>query len=381
MATAEIIAIGTELLLGEIQDTNTCTLARYLRSLGIDLYRTTTVGDNVKRIAAVVREAHARSDIVITTGGLGPTVDDPTREAIALAVNTDLVFDDTLWQIILKRFERYGRVATDNNRRQAYLPRTAQPVLNNVGTAPAFLIDNDGAVIISLPGVPKELEYIFETEITPYLKNKFQLSHSLYIHVIHLSGAGESQIDELIGDLERYENPTIGLVANAGQIDIRVTTKAASQVEAEALYATVYQTIKERLGDAIIGVDSNTLISTTLDAMSQLSGSITITCAGFSENIAKLLQQAPLNAEIAYTDAGTILIRANCPYQENSKTESALTLATNLVRSSENARLETRLITPISSFQTTRYYGGPPAMADDWAINSLLDQIRRIIKN
>jgi molybdenum cofactor synthesis domain-containing protein len=150
MPTAEIIAIGTELLLGEIQDTNTQFLARQLRNIGIDLYRSTQIGDNTERIAAVIQEAMDRSDIVITTGGLGPTVDDPTREAVARAFGVQTVYHPELWQQILERYRSYSRQPTENNRRQAYLPYNAIAIENPVGTAPAFRVETAKNVIISL---------------------------------------------------------------------------------------------------------------------------------------------------------------------------------------------------------------------------------------
>ena len=158
MPTAEIIALGTELLLGEIQDTNTRYIARHLRDTGIDLFRTAIIGDNAERIAQALREALTRAQIIITTGGLGPTVDDPTRQAVALAVNVPLEYRPELWGQIQARFERFGRQATENNKRQAYIPQGSIPVENLVGTAPAFITETGGSVIISLPGVPREME-------------------------------------------------------------------------------------------------------------------------------------------------------------------------------------------------------------------------------
>ena len=125
MPTAEIITIGTELLLGEIQDTNTQFLARQLRDIGVDLYRSTQIGDNIDRISAVIQEAMNRSEIIITTGGLGPTIDDPTREAVARALGVQTEYHPELWEQILQRYQRYSRQPTENNRRQAYLPMTA----------------------------------------------------------------------------------------------------------------------------------------------------------------------------------------------------------------------------------------------------------------
>ena len=173
---AEIIAIGTELLLGEIVDTNTSVIARALRSIGIDLYRTAIVGDNPDRIAQAVREAAARSDAVITTGGLGPTVDDASRQGIALAVGLPTEFRPELWEQIQERFARYGRTPTENNRQQAMIPAGALAVENPVGTAPAFIVETPTSAVISLPGVPGEMSYLLETAVLPYLRRRLGLS-------------------------------------------------------------------------------------------------------------------------------------------------------------------------------------------------------------
>lgn len=163
MAVAEIVTIGTELLLGEIQDTNSRYIARALRDIGIDLYRLTTVGDNIKRITATLQEALMRADVVITTGGLGPTVDDPTRQAVADTFNVDLVYKQELWDQILERFSFYNRTPTENNKRQAYIPANAIAIRNDVGTAPAFAVELGVKTLIALPGVPREMEHIMNT--------------------------------------------------------------------------------------------------------------------------------------------------------------------------------------------------------------------------
>src|SRR3990172_3341014 len=160
MPSAEIISIGTELLLGEIIDTNARFLARSLRDIGVDLYRKTTIGDNIQRIATAIQESLERAEIIITTGGLGPTVDDPTRDAVALAVGRPTEYHPELWEQIQARFLRYNRQPTANNKRQAYIPQGAIPVENPVGTAPSFIVEIDAKSIISLPGVPREMEFL-----------------------------------------------------------------------------------------------------------------------------------------------------------------------------------------------------------------------------
>jgi competence/damage-inducible protein CinA-like protein len=260
MPNLEIITIGTELLLGEIIDTNSTYIARTLRDHGIDIFRITTIGDNTSRIAGAIREALERANIVITTGGLGPTIDDPTRQAVADATNRKLVFQPNLWAEIEHRFRDYGRVPTENNRRQAFIPEGAIQVRNPVGTAPAFIIDEEEACVVSLPGVPREMEFLLHESIIPYLSRKFKLNTQIIkATVLHAASIGESAIDELIADLEKMSNPTVGLLAHPGQVDIRVTSKAESELEALQLSRPVIQEIRLRLGDHIYGQDEETL--------------------------------------------------------------------------------------------------------------------------
>ena len=260
MPNLEIITIGTELLLGEIIDTNSTYIARTLRDHGIDIYRITTIGDNTSRISVAIREALERADIVITTGGLGPTVDDPTRQAVADATGRELVFQPELWDEIDNRFKDYGRKPTENNRRQAYIPTGAIPVKNPVGTAPSFIVEEGEACVISLPGVPREMEFLLHESIIPFLSRKFKLNTQIIkATVLHAASIGESAIDELIADLEKMSNPTVGLLAHPGQVDIRVTSKAESELEALQLNRPVIQEIKLRLGDHIYGQDEETL--------------------------------------------------------------------------------------------------------------------------
>lgn len=260
MASAEIIAIGTELLLGMTQDTNTCYLANQLRAIGVDLYRTTVIGDNEERITQLVKEALARADIVITTGGLGPTIDDPTRSAIANVFGVPLDFHPELWDLIMERFNNYGRVATENNKRQAYLPHNAEVILNPVGTAPAFSILENNHLLVSLPGVPKEMEYLFKNSVSQLILDTFPEHASIVTKIVHLIGIGESHVDHLIGDLELLHNPTVGLSAKAGQIDIRITAKAFSQTDAIELIQPILTILYDKLGSYIFSEDDVTLL-------------------------------------------------------------------------------------------------------------------------
>ena len=185
MPTAEIITIGTEILLGEIVDTNAQYLARELRDIGVDLYRKTTVGDNARRIAQAIQQGLERSMIIITTGGLGPTVDDPTREAVALAMNVQTEYHPELWEQIQARFRRFNRIPTENNRKQAYIPQGALVIENAVGTAPAFIVEAGEHAVISLPGVPREMEYLMQRKVIPYLRAHYHLHEVIKRYADH----------------------------------------------------------------------------------------------------------------------------------------------------------------------------------------------------
>ena len=255
MPTAEIITIGTELLLGEIVDTNTRVIARALRDVGVDIYRTATVGDNAERIAEIMRESLYRAEIVITTGGLGPTVDDPTREAAALAFGVETEFRAELWEQIKDRFRHLGRIPTENNQRQAYVPQNALALENQWGTAPAFLVENEGHVLISLPGVPYEMKNLLSDKVMPYLRVHFDLQEVIKTRSLHTVGITESRIDELIDELERLDNPTVGLAAHRDSISIRITAKASSEGEAEALIDEMEGLLRALLEEWIIDLE------------------------------------------------------------------------------------------------------------------------------
>jgi nicotinamide-nucleotide amidase len=257
---AEIVTIGTELLLGHIVDTNAAYLAQHLAANGVDLYYKTTVGDNVERIAGVIAQGIARSDVVITSGGLGPTVDDVTRDAIALATGRGLEFYPAAWEQIQAMFARWGRAPDENNRRQAMLPAGSILVPNPVGTAPAFIVETAGGTVFSLPGVPREMKHLAEGALIPYLRQRLGGQPPVIkSRVLRTCTIGESAIDTLIADLETGSNPTVGLAAHPGQTDIRITAKAASEAAADALIAPVEQEIRRRLGHAIYGVEQQTL--------------------------------------------------------------------------------------------------------------------------
>lgn len=257
---AEIIAVGSELLLGQIVDTNSTLIARRLADIGLDLYYKTTVGDNVERLSAVIRQSLSRSAVVITTGGLGPTADDVTRQAVAAATDRDLGFSEHLMAQIEAYFASRGFRLSPSNRRQAYIPKGAIPVENPVGTAPAFIVEVGNRSVIALPGVPREMEYLLERRVLPYLQERYRFEGEIRLKVLKVVGLGESRIGELIvGFMEKGRNPTVGTLAHLGQVDVRIAAKGADQAETQALIAPVEAEIRERLGDHVFGADSDTL--------------------------------------------------------------------------------------------------------------------------
>ncbi len=250
---AEILAIGSELLLGETVDTNSAYLARQLASIGIDLFRKSVVGDNEMRIAAAIDEALSRADLVICTGGLGPTVDDVTREAVARALQRPLIFHQHLLEQIEARFRAFGRSMPESNRRQAYVPEGARIVDNPRGTAPAFIVEDSRGTVIVLPGVPSEMRYLWENAILPYLRDERGETGIILVRTLHAVGLGESVIGERLADLMAQTNPTLGISAKRAQYELRIGAKAGSRAAAETMIAQVEAAIRERLGSHLLG--------------------------------------------------------------------------------------------------------------------------------
>ena len=259
--TCEIITIGTELLLGQIMDTNTVYLAQELGREGVTVRFRTAVGDHLEEIIEVVRSALKRCNMVITTGGLGPTLDDLTREAVAKVAGVKLEFRQDLMGEIEKIFRRYGYQMPQNNRKQAFVPAGSQAISNPVGTAPVFIMEVNEKPVVCLPGVPRELKFLLKTEIFPWLGQRFNLrDHRLSYRVIKTVGVGESKVDELIGDLiQPGKNPEVGLLAAQGEIKIRIAARAGSDQEEKALIDPIDKEIRSRLGSRFFGYDTDTL--------------------------------------------------------------------------------------------------------------------------
>jgi nicotinamide-nucleotide amidase len=260
MATAEIVAIGSELLLGQIVDTNSAWMAQRLTALGVNLYFKTVVGDNPARMSEVIGRALDRADIVITSGGIGPTQDDLTREIVAQVTGRCLVQNGQMLSQVEEHFRRRGRPMTPNNLRQSYMPEGAIPIKNPNGTAPSFIVEDPRGVIFSLPGVPVEMKWLFENEVEPYLRQKFNLAEVIHYRVLKIIGIGESAVDDKVGHLiANSSNPTVGVLALPGQVDVRIAAKAANREEALRLIAPVETEVRDLLGTAIFAADDETM--------------------------------------------------------------------------------------------------------------------------
>ncbi len=258
---AETIAIGSELVLGHLIDTNSAYIARRLAENGIEIIRTSTVGDDLSCIEEVLREAIQRSLVVITTGGLGPTEDDLTREGISKLFRRPLVFQPQLMEQIEALFRRRGFRMAESNRKQAYIPEGAIPIENPKGTAPGFIVEHSGGCVISIPGVPSEMEYLMENAVIPYLRKKFALADEVILSkVLRACGLGESAIGMEIEDLMKEgNNPSVGTLASLGDIKIRITARASRREEATAMVQRTEEEIRRRLKGLIYGVGEETL--------------------------------------------------------------------------------------------------------------------------
>ncbi len=259
--TCEIVTIGSELLLGQIMDTNTTYLAQELGRIGVTIRFRTAVGDELEEIIRVMRYAVGRCDMVIATGGLGPTVDDLTREAVARMAEVDLEFRQDLMDQIDHIFRRAGYQMSENNRRQAFVPAGSQAIPNPVGTAPGFIAEIDGNPLVCLPGVPSELKYLLAREVLPWVQQRYNLAdHRITYRVLKVVGTGESAVDRQIGDLMGSgKNPEIGLLSSPGEIRVRITATATGEREAQAMISPIEEEIRSRLGGKIYGADDDTL--------------------------------------------------------------------------------------------------------------------------
>lgn len=256
----EMMMVGTELLLGQIVDTNASFIAKTLAEHGIGLYRKTTVGDNGPRICVAMTEALERCDVLLVSGGLGPTEDDITRECVADVFGVPLEERADLLETLKARFATFGRPMSPNNRKQARVPKGAQAIANPNGTAPGFIIDAPQGIAVCMPGVPHELEAMLVESVVPYLRERFGLQGVIVSRILTVCGMGESSVDAKIGDLmNASSNPTVALLASPEAVQIRITAHAASEEEADKLIDEVNAVVEGRLPGRIMGGGDDTL--------------------------------------------------------------------------------------------------------------------------
>lgn len=256
--------VGTELLLGHILNTNAQFLSQRLAEAGIDVYRQTVVGDNPGRLAAAVREALGRAEVLITSGGLGPTSDDLTRETVAAVLGLELREDPAGLAAIRSFFAERGRPMPPINAKQALVPEGGWALPNRHGTAPGVLVEHQGRVVVMLPGPPHELEPMFDESVLPYLVARLPAAATIVSRVLRLCGIGESEVQTRLADLiEAQDAVTIAPLASPGEVKLRLTTKAATREAGLMAIGPVEESIRARLGRQVYGVDDQTLAGAT----------------------------------------------------------------------------------------------------------------------
>lgn len=258
---AEILSCGTELLLGHITDTNATYLEQSLSAQGIDIYHVSQVGDNLERIVELLRQAWQRSQLIIMTGGLGPTEDDLSREAISALVGESMVVVPELEATLRARFARQGVVMPERNLKQATLIPSAQSLPNPEGTAPGWFVEKDDHIIVAMPGVPREMYVMWEKQVVPRLQ---EYTHSvLFTQILRVYGLGESAVEERLQSLLHNTNPTIATYVKNDGINVRITAKAATKEEAAQLVAGMEDQARALLGKYVFGTTGDTLASVT----------------------------------------------------------------------------------------------------------------------
>ncbi len=269
---AEIIAVGTEILVGDILNTNAQFLSERLFALGVDVYYQTVVGDNPGRLTQAVDQAFSRADTVIFSGGLGPTDDDLTKETVAAYFNAPLLFHEEIEAQIASYLKR---PCTESNKKQAYIPEGAQILENARGTAPGILLEKDGKTAILLPGPPRELLPMFTEQVEPYLKARsgFVMAEKM----VRLFGIGESSVGDIIRDLMENANPSVAPYAKDSEVVLRIAAKAQTQAEADALIEEMHVKLQERLGEFIYGYGEQDMIKTTAALL--MEKNLTVACA------------------------------------------------------------------------------------------------------
>lgn len=313
MMNAEIIAVGSELLLGQIANTNAKYISNQLAELGVNVYYHTVVGDNGARLEQTITIAESRADLIIFSGGLGPTKDDLTKETIAKYLGIELVYDQTALQSIEAFFKRMNRPMTENNRKQALVLNGSRVLMNHHGMAPGMVFEQNGRTYILLPGPPKELEPMFQFEAKPFLAKKVGGYETIKSLVLRFYGIGEAELEHKIEDLlDAQENPTIAPLASDGEVTLRITAKANSEIDAAELISTAKTSILERVGEFQYGIDDDSLTSKAAELLMEkgftISAAESLTAGLFQSELAEIpgISSTLVGGMVTYTEQAKI---------------------------------------------------------------------------
>ncbi|MBU9672040.1 competence/damage-inducible protein A [Planococcus sp. CP5-4] len=290
---AEIIAVGSELLLGQITNTNARFISGHLAEIGINVYYHTVVGDNPERLKDTIAVAESRADLIIFSGGLGPTKDDLTKQTIANHLGTTLAMDEEAMVSIAAYFERAGRPMTDNNKKQALVLEGCEVLFNENGMAPGMMYQNGDHMYMLLPGPPHELEPMFQFEAKPKLVRMLNEGNIILSHVLRFYGIGEAELEDRLQDiLDKQTNPTIAPLASAGEVTLRITAKTDTTEQAWELIEAAKEEIMERVGDYLYGYDDDSLASKAIDLLKQqgktISAAESLTAGLFQSELASV---------------------------------------------------------------------------------------------
>lgn len=377
---AEIVTIGTELTLGQLTDTNAAAISRALAETGLATAWHTTVGDETDHIEAAIETALGRAPVVITTGGIGPTEDDLTREAAGRVLGRELVFHADLWEHIQGLFRRAGWPMAPSNRRQAYAPQDALIIPNPRGTAPAFAVEREEGLLFCLPGVPAETLPLITEAVLPLIREKFHLTGQvIQSRVIKTWGLGESNVDQALKKLMReVKNPYIGLQASQGETKIRLNATAASREEAEALIAMTEREVMRLVGEFVFGFDDDTLPGVTAAALTERG-----VCLGVIDGFTQGRFVSELSRNGADFLAGCFVTDRCCPAPSAAfGVIEALGADLILTLTPENGNQSMRFLLegPSGSMERTWSMAGPGRLRQERAVGASLFALLRHLR-
>jgi len=310
---AEIVAVGTELLLGQITNTNGQWISEKLATKGIGVYFHQVVGDNKARIKSTLSQALDRSDLIFITGGLGPTDDDLTREIVAELVGQELIENDEILAQLKQYFEQTNRVMSKNNYKQAQVIAGAQVIPNPIGTAPGMMVEYQSSLLILMPGVPSEMKYMMTEYVLPFLEKNYQLKEVIVSKMLRCIGIGEAQLETKVKNLiEQQSNPTIAPLAADGEVALRLTALASSKAEANRLIEAKETELQALIGSYIYGSDEQTLAEVVIDRLKEknqtIAGAESLTGGKFADQIVSIPGSSRIfnGSLISYTEDAKI---------------------------------------------------------------------------